>query len=349
MIDIDGSMHSGSGTILRYAVALATLMGKPLHIARIRAKREKPGLRPQHLQALLACSSLSGGRIQGGEVGSQELRYWPGRKLKGGRFQWEIGTAGSATMVALTVMPIALFSKGPSRFSITGGLFQDNAPSAFHMQRVLVPMVRKMGGEVKIQIARPGYVPKGQGILELSVEPVAEHLRALHMVEQGEVEAVGGVSLASHLQQVRVAERMADTSQRLLQARGYKAEIEVLNDTSAVQKGAALLLWARTDKGCLLGADRAGRPGRRSEEISRFVVNSLLEDLETGATCDRHVADQLIVFAGLAQGRSDYRIPMVTGHVETNLWLVREILGAETELEGDLLTVQGVGLHRRDI
>lgn len=349
MIEIDGSMHSGSGTILRYAVALATLAGTPVHMTRIRAKREKPGLRPQHLQALLACSSLSGGRLQGGEVGSQEIHYWPGRGLKGGTFQWEIGTAGSATMVALTVIPIALFSQGPSRFLITGGLFQENAPSAFHMQRVVIPLVRRMGGEVRIQIMRPGYVPGGQGVLEVRVEPMARPLGALHMLEQGEVEAVGGVSLASHLQQARVAERMAETSQRLLQARGYKAEMEVLNDTSAAQKGSALLLWARTDKGCLLGADGAGRPGRRSERISQSVVNSLLEDLETGATCDRHAADQLIIFAGLAQGRSDYRIPMVTGHVETNLWLVREILGAETELDGDLLVVQGVGLDRRDI
>lgn len=349
MIEIDGSMYSGSGTILRYAAALATLVGKPLHMTRIRARREKPGLKPQHLKALFACSSLSGGRLQGAEVGSQEIRYWPGSGLRGGTFEWEIGTAGSATMVALTVMPIALFSKGPSRFLITGGLFQDNAPSALHMHRVVVPLVRRMGGEVRIQIMRPGYVPKGQGVLEVSVEPMARPLRALHMVERGEVEAVGGVSLASHLQQARVAERMAEESQRLLQARGYKAKMEVLNDTSAAQKGAALLLWARTEKGCLLGADGAGRPGRRSEKIAYSVVNSLLEDLETGATCDRHASDQLIIFAGLAQGRSDYRIPMVTQHVETNLWLVREILGAEAELEGDLLAVKGVGLETRDI
>ncbi len=349
MIEIDGSMHSGTGTIPRYAVALATLAGKPLHIKRIRARREKPGLRPQHLQALLACCSLSGGSLQGAEVGSQEILYWPGRGLEGRASQWEIGTAGSATMVALTVIPVALFCKGPSRFVITGGLFQENAPSAFHVERVVLPLVRRMGGEVRIRMTRPGYVPKGQGVLEVSVRPMARPLRALRMVDRGDVEAMGGVSLASHLQQARVAERMAETSQRLLQARGYKAEIEVLNDTSAAQKGAALLLWARTDKGCLLGADGAGRPGRSSEKISQSVVDSLLEELETGASCDRHAADQLIIFAGLAQGRSEYRIPMVTGHVETNLWLVREILGAKAELQGDLLAVEGIGLDRRDI
>ena len=42
MIEVDGSAQSGSGTLLRYAVALATLLGEPLHMTRIRAKREKP-------------------------------------------------------------------------------------------------------------------------------------------------------------------------------------------------------------------------------------------------------------------------------------------------------------------
>ena len=49
MIHIDGGQKSGSGTIVRFAVGLATLLGEELHLTNIRAKREKPGLRPQHL------------------------------------------------------------------------------------------------------------------------------------------------------------------------------------------------------------------------------------------------------------------------------------------------------------
>lgn len=41
MIEVDGSAHSGSGTLLRYAVALAALLGEPLHMSRIRAKKGK--------------------------------------------------------------------------------------------------------------------------------------------------------------------------------------------------------------------------------------------------------------------------------------------------------------------
>ena len=110
MLEIDGSIHSGSGTLLRYAVALATLVGEPLHMVRIRAKREKPGLRPQHLQAIRACATLSEGELTGAEVGSQEIFYRPGRSLPaGGNFEWDIGTAGSATMLGLS-MTLLYFS-----------------------------------------------------------------------------------------------------------------------------------------------------------------------------------------------------------------------------------------------
>jgi RNA 3'-terminal phosphate cyclase (ATP) len=54
MIQIDGAAKSGSGTILRLAVALSTLLGEELHLWNVRARRDKPGLRPQHLQVVLA-------------------------------------------------------------------------------------------------------------------------------------------------------------------------------------------------------------------------------------------------------------------------------------------------------
>jgi RNA 3'-terminal phosphate cyclase (ATP) len=132
MIEIDGSMHSGSGTVFRYAVALAALMGESLHIRHIRARREKPGLRSQYLQALRACAAFCGGQLSGDEMGSREIVFQPGRYRRGGVYRFDIKTAGSATMLAFPLVPLALYAETPSRFSLSGGLFQDFAPSAFH-------------------------------------------------------------------------------------------------------------------------------------------------------------------------------------------------------------------------
>jgi RNA 3'-terminal phosphate cyclase (ATP) len=345
MIEIDGSMYSGSGTILRYGVALATLTGEPLHIIRIRNKRPKPGLRRQHLQAVRASCEISGGTVDGAEVGSQEIVFRPGRAITGGSFHFDIGSAGSATMAAFTLIPPCLFARGPSRITIVGGLFQDFAPSFFHMQKVLLPLLKRMGADVNIEMIRPGYVPEGRGQLVMTVNPSMSPLRPLEMNDRGTVTNVRGISLSSHLTDQKVTSRMAQRALDLLRDRGLEAQIQEIDDDTAVQRGAALILWSHTDTGCILGADQAGKQGRRSESIAKFVVKSLLEDLDSGATTDRHLADQLIIFAALAQGTTEYSIPTVTDHVESNLWLVEEILGAKTHRTGNLLKVHGIGFQ----
>ena len=346
MIEVDGSAHSGSGTLVRYSVALATLRGEPLHMTRIRDKREQSGLRPQHVKSIQACCSFSGGRLEGAKVDSREIFYDPGPSLPGGNFHWDIGTAGSTTMLAYTLIPLALFAKAPSRFSIRGSLFQDFAPSFFHLQRVLIPVLQKMGARIELKMVRPGFVPRGGGEIEMAVFPLAGFLLPLSQTDPGRVIRIEGVALASHLEKEKVAYRMASHGRTVLKAKGYEADIEILEDTAGIQKGAAFFLRAQTDEGCFLGADQAGKPGRRSEDIAEFVAAALLEDLAAKATADRHLADQLILFAALARGETRYAIPRFTDHVESNLWLVEKILGAAANREGNFLRVEGIGFRR---
>jgi len=348
VIHVDGAQGSGSGTIVRCAVGLAALLGEELHLTNIRARRDKPGLRPQHLKAIEAIAEMCQGRLDGGEVGSAEIAFRPGKRLAGGNYGWDIGTAGSTTMLAMTVLPAACFAPKATGFTISGGLFQDFAPSAYHMQHVLLPTLGRMGVRAELKIIRPGYVPRGGGIIEVRINPTQGKLQPLSLREWGKLAKIEGIALSSHLRQRKVSQRMAQTCGEALRAQGYDVQIEVLYEDTALQAGAALALWARSDTGCLIGADRAGQPGRSSEEIGSYVARSLLEDLATGATVDRYLADQLILYAALAEGTSEYRIPRVTEHVETNLWLVRSILGAEAELGEDLmLRIRGIGYHGR--
>jgi len=343
MWEIDGSQKSGSGTIVRTGVALAALLGRPVRIHNVRAKRDNPGLRPQHLKAVEAAATLTEAGLSGAHVGSSAFTFSPKVAPKGGEFFWDIGTAGSTTMLALTVLPIAAFAKKPCVFRIRGGLFQDFAPSAFHTQEVFLPALREMGLEAELRILRPGYVPKGGGEIELRVKPLSAPLKPLVRLELQKPLKFWGISLASHLRERRVAERMAQRCQEELSRRGITAEFRILHDETAPQPGAALALFAEDQKGSRLGADQAGAPGRPAERIADFVAQSLLEDLQTGATVDRHLADQLILFCALARGESVFRIPSVTDHVEANLWLVEELLGARHELSGNTLRIFGVG------
>jgi RNA 3'-terminal phosphate cyclase (ATP) len=345
MLTIDGSRHSGSGTIVRQAVALAALTGRPIHLVRARTKREKPGLRPQHIRVVEAIAELVDGRTEGLRQGTQEFTFRPGRLQTGRHYHWDIGSAGSTTMLALGVLPVLAFAGSRVTVELRGGLFQDFAPSVFHLQHVLVPLLQKMGLDVAIDIGRPGYVPRGDGILRLTVSPLGEPFQAIRVEQPGPVMRVWGISLSSHLEERRVSERMAHTAQDVLAAQGHRAEIEVRHDTQAQQRGAALALFADRQGSVRLGADRAGALRRSAESIGTYAARQLLEELKSGATVDRFAADQVIHFAALAAGESRFIIPTVTDHVETSAWLAQEFLGARVTLDGQQVTITGVGFR----
>jgi RNA 3'-terminal phosphate cyclase (ATP) len=138
---------------------------------------------------------------------------------------------------------------------------------------------------------------------------------------------------------------MAEAACGVLATAGYRADIEVQDDTSALQPGAALALFVDLAGGVRLGADQAGAPRRRAEAIGRYVAQHLLADLQTGATLDRYAADQLMPFAALAAGESRFRIPQLTEHMESNAWLAQVFLGSEVTLAGQVLSITGVGWH----
>jgi RNA 3'-terminal phosphate cyclase (ATP) len=342
MLEIDGSEHSGSGTIVRDAVPFCILTGQEIHLRNIRAKRDKPGLRPQHLKALEAAAILCGGKLAGGTVGSREIRFHPGKALKGGTFVWDIGTAGSTAMLALSLMPLGLFADGDSTYRMTGGLFQDFAPSLFHLKHVLLPTVRKMGVEAELRIIQPGYVPKGGGRIELQLAPLKKALKPLNLVSRGRVKSIRGIALSSHLKKREVSRRMGRECESALKEREVRPEIEILYDerespafeTSSIQPGATLAIWAETDTGALIGADAIGEIKKSSEKVGEEAARKLYEEIAAKPTIDIHLADLLIPYIALAEGKSVFLTRIMSEHLETNVWLVEEILKIRFNIEG---------------
>ena len=343
MITIDGSLYSGSGSIVRQSVAFSALTGEPIHIVNARAKREKSGLRRQHVRVVEAMCELGNGKARGAFEGSQEVYFYPGSFEGKRHYCWDIESAGSTTMLALAVLPVLAFRPTPTIVEIRGGLFQDFAPSVFHIQHVVLPLLHNMGLEANLHINRPGYVPSGKGSVSLKVKPLKHGYLPIILEEPGSVQKIWGIALASHLAERRVSHRMADSAAKELARAGYVADITIMEDTSAEQAGAAVALFADCGAGVRLGADRAGALGRRSEDIGRYVVKHLLADCQTGATVDRFAADQIIPFAALAGGTSRFLIPQMTDHVQTGTWLARLFFGAEATMDNHHLEIQGVG------
>jgi RNA 3'-terminal phosphate cyclase (ATP) len=237
-------------------------------------------------------------------VGSRSFEFRPGNAEPAGRYVWDIASAGSATMLAV----LALRGRG-AEVEIRGGLFQGFAPSAFHLRHVIVPLLAQMGLAAEIEMIRPGYPPAGQGIIRLAVPACERPLRPL-VSRRGKAPArVWGISLASHLDDRRVAARMAAAARPVLGTAGITAEIYELGDSAAAQPGAAFALFADFIGGTRFGADRAGAPHRPAERIGARVARQLLAEVDSGATVDRHASDQIIPFASLADGTSSFQIP----------------------------------------
>lgn len=335
MIEIDGSLRSGSGSIVRLAAAYAAMTGKPVRVRNARDRRDKPGLRRQHATAVRAVRDLVGGVLEGVAVDSREFGFHPGADVPAGDYRWDIGSAGSTTALTAALLPVAASRGAGVTFEIEGGLFQDFAPSVFHLQEVVAPLLARMGFPVEYTIVRPGYVPAGNGILRLQA-PAAPDMRPLVLAQRGALRRIWGIALASRLAERKVARRMIDAATAVLAEAGLTAAaIEERNDDTAIQPGAAFALFAEFEGGSRLGADGAGARGRPAEQIGRAVAQELVDTIGSGATVDRFTADQLIVFAALARGDSEFRSPRVTEHVHSAAWLASLFLGADVATAED--------------
>ena len=333
LFEIDGSQKSGSGTILRLSVALAAIKGQSLHIRNIRQNRPQPGLKPQHLEAVLTAAKLCNAEVQGATLNSRELWFKP-REIHGGNFEAEIGTAGSIPMLLLTALPICLFAKGTVRVHVAkGGTDVTHSPTINYMRNVLLPVLKKMGVDADIAVHKYGYYPKGMGDVTLTVKS-QRSLQPLRLENVGRLKSVKGVSVCTFLAEKRVAERQAKTASEYLAEKGYAANIQIMNDRSnPLQKGSSIALWAETETGAIVGADAIGELGKTSERVGREAAEKLYAELSAKPTADAYLADMLVPYVALTEGESVFSARRVSDHLEANMWLAEKILGAGFNVE----------------
>jgi RNA 3'-phosphate cyclase len=333
VIEIDGSQKSGSGTILRLSVALAAIVRQPLHIYNIRQNRPQSGLRPQHLEAVLTAARLCDAELKGAEFNSRDLWFKP-RKVEGGKIEAEIGTAGSIPMLLMTVLPICIFAaKTVSLHVLKGGTDVSNSPTINYIKHVFLPVLKRMGINANLTVQRYGYYPKGMGEVTMTVEPCSS-LKPLLLENFGELTAIKGVSICTFLAERKVAERQAKTANDYLKEKGYAADIQITNDKSnPLQKGSSLVLWAETSTNAILGADAIGELRKTSETVGVEAAEKLFAEVSAKPSVDAHLADMLIPYVALAQGKSGYLTRAISDHLETNIWLAEKILNVKFKVE----------------
>ncbi|NOZ82784.1 MAG: RNA 3'-terminal phosphate cyclase, partial [Euryarchaeota archaeon] len=235
----------------------------------------------------------------------------------------------------------AVFAPHEVSLRLCGGTDVRWAPSIDYVSSVLLRMLRRAGVHAELAVEARGYYPQGGGRVRLSLRPVRV-LKGLMIEHRGALLGVRGVAHASRLPG-HVVERMSAAACRALES--YSPEVE-LEHRDYASRGAGITLWADFEHS-ILGACALGEPGKRAEMVGAEAAQELLCEIESGATVDVHLADQLVPFLALARGRSAFLVRELTSHLRTNLHLVRELTGAEVETaEQDGLVrveIQGIG------
>jgi RNA 3'-phosphate cyclase len=334
MIHIDGSQGEGGGQILRTALSLSALLGLPVAIENIRANRPKAGLRPQHLTAAKALKEICGAEVEGLAVDSRRIAFRPGR-VRPGKYFFDVGTAGSVTLILQALLlPLAL-APGPSRISLRGGTHVPWSPPFHFLSEVFLPTLALMGIKTAVRLGKWGWYPKGGGEMEVDIHS-AETLKPLVLDQPWEPEEVRALCASSRLPG-HILERERKRIEVLLSERRFNTRYE-LTEGASFGPGNMVFIAARKGQAAA-GFSSLGARGKPAEQVAEEVVQAFLSFLASGAAVDEHLGDQILPYLALAPGRSEILVQSVSSHLRTNLWVVNQFMPARLVLEEE----QGLG------
>jgi RNA 3'-terminal phosphate cyclase (ATP) len=369
MLTIDGSTGEGGGQVLRTALSLAAMLGRPIQIINIRAGRKQPGLRPQHVQSVRAAAALCNAQLEGVHEHSHGLRFEPQTPAQAGSYGFEIGTAGAATLVVQTVLlPLAL-AGGPSTVIVRGGTHVAWSPPFDYVEQVYLPALAALGVPCRVELAKWGFYPKGGGEIRVKIQPppalagpsptpalradasvlgtgepgsgMVPNLRPSQAEPwwtqlRGELTALSVLSAAANVGNQVTARQASRAYNRLAAARlPVTPQTRLLNPPS-VGPGTCLFLLAEYEGGARAGFTGYGRQGYPAERVADDAVDAFLAFHGGDAPIDPHLADQLILPLALLNKSLAFRTSQITRHLLTNIWVVEQFLGRRFTVNGQV-------------
>lgn len=326
MLTIDGSFGEGGGQIIRSSLALSLVTGKPFRVFNVRAGREKPGLRQQHLTAVNAAAEVGGAQVDGAGVGSQQFTFVPGR-VRAGDYVFRIGTAGSTTLVLQTVLPPLMLADGPSVLTLEGGTHNVHAPPFEFLDQTFLPLVGRVGPSISIELERYGFYPPGGGRFSVMIEPTGES-RRLDLLERGRVLARRARALV-----VKLAPHIAERELEVIRQQLGLTDEELRIETSGNALSPGNVLTVEVESEALTEVFTGiGERGVRAETIAERVAAEAARYLSIDAPVGEHLADQLLIPLALSGGGS-YLTGPLSLHTTTNIEIVKMFLDVEITAE----------------
>lgn len=339
MIVINGSYGEGGGQVLRTSLTLSALLGQPMRIENIRAKRSKPGLQAQHLTGVWAIAQICDAELAGADLGSLSLTFKPRSSPQAGEYSFDVaqarkgGSAGATSLVFQTLLlPLAL-APGQSRLTIDGGTHVAWSPPFHYLKHVYLPTLARMGLEAQAEIEKWGWYPIGGGQMTAAISGRGESdLSGLDLVERGELKRLWGISAASNLP-AHISQRQKKRADGYLRKRGFTPQIEMVEAPSP-GTGTVVFLVAEYEH-AVAGFFSPGRRGKPAEKVAEEACREFMAYHQSGACLDKHLADQLILPLALAPAPSAFTTSEITQHLLTSIWAVEQFLDVRFQIEGE--------------
>jgi RNA 3'-terminal phosphate cyclase (ATP) len=331
MIEIDGAKGEGGGQILRSALTLSLMTNRHFRILNIRARRSKPGLRPQHLTSVNAAASVGQAQVEGACLGSREIEFRPS-SIHPGSYRFEIPTAGSTSLVLQTVFLPLSAAESPSEIEIIGGTHVPWSPCFHYLEANWLPAMELQGFRADLALEIAGFYPQGGGRIRALIQPLKK-IAPLRRNQRGDLQRIRGLSIVSNLPE-SIAQRQQNRAVKRLADLGCPVEIEVQTLPSP-GKGTFLLLQAEFESGqaCYFGLGARGKP---AERVADEAVDALQALLGGEGVVDEYLADQLLLPLAFAGGDSEFRTSKITQHLLTNAEVIRAFGAAEIDIHGEL-------------
>jgi RNA 3'-terminal phosphate cyclase (ATP) len=322
-IHIDGSFGEGGGQVLRTSLTLAAITGKRLHIDKIRANRPKPGLAKQHLTCVEAICAICGGKCRGGAVGSTALDFEPG-EIRAGDYRFDIGSAGSASLVIQTVLPVLFCADLSSTVAVTGGTHNAWAPPFDFIKESFLPAIAAMDFKAGSRLVRYGFFPAGGGEITFEIRPKQDERGS----EIDLCEAIMNPKISARIYTSKLPIHIAQKQQKLLLSSGLNFEtIEHIEVKDSISAGNCAVI-------CIKGANRTtvftgfGSRGKPSEKVINEVVGEAKDYLSSGAAIDHYLADQLLLYMAMRRtGR--FTTNDFSKHLTTNIEVIKKFLAVD--------------------
>jgi RNA 3'-terminal phosphate cyclase (ATP) len=316
-VELDGSFGEGGGQILRTSLALSLITQTPVRIRNLRRGRAKPGLRRQHLTALRAAARIGQASLEGDRLGSTDVAFTPSR-MEAGDYEFDVGTAGSTTLVFQTILPALLQCSGPSQVTLIGGTHNHGGPPWDFIDSVFLPVLRQMGARVTMCLDRYGFAPAGGGRWSAEIWP--SRLGGLELLERGEPEHLSVRAIVSNLP-VSIAERETSIIREDL---GWAESAFRIESVESAGPGNVVMIGGRFRYTSELSTG-FGQRGVRAESVARQALECWNRYDRAVVPVGEHLADQLLLPMALAGGGS-MLTTKPTLHTTTNAEVISKFL-----------------------